>query len=214
MIVVHHLDNSRSHRILWLLQELNLPFEIVGYKRNKKTMLAPPELTKIHPLGKSPVIVDGSNTIAESGAIIEYLVERYGEGRLMPARGTPEHLRYIYWLHYAEGSAMPLLVMKLVFQRLPLGAPFIIRPIARAVSRRAQTSFIDPQVTRHMEYWNSELSGAPWFAGEEFSAADIQMSFPVERAALRYGAEKYPAMQDYLNRIRARPSYKLASEHG
>ena len=214
MIVVHHLENSRSHRILWLLEELGVPYEIVAYKRNKKTMLAPPELIKIHPLGKSPVITDGAQTIAESGAIIEYLVENYGPDRLAPAPGTPARLRYSYWMHYAEGSAMPILLLKLVFQRMPAGVPFFIRPIARAISRRAQESFIDPQMTRHMAYWNAELSTAPWFAGQEFSAADIQMSFAMEGAQARFGVDKCPAVQDFLNRVRARPAYKRAIARG
>jgi glutathione S-transferase len=149
MIVVHHLDHSRSHRILWLLEELVVEYEVVSYRRDKKTMLAPPELTKIHPLGKSPVMIDGTNTIAESGAIIEYLVEKYGGGRLAPAPGTPSRLRYTYWLHYAEGSAMPLVVMKLVLQRMPAGAPFFIKPIAGMISRGVQKAFVDPQLARH-----------------------------------------------------------------
>ena len=214
MIVVHHLENSRSHRILWLLEELGVPYEIVNYKRNKKTMLAPPELIKIHPLGKSPVIVDGERTIAESGAIIEYLVETYGPDRLAPAPGTPERLRYTYWMHYAEGSVMPILLLKLVFQRMPSGVPFFIRPIARAISRKAQETFIDPQMARHMAYWNAELSAAPWFAGSEFSAADIQMSFAMEGAEARFGVEKYPAVQSFLSRVRARPAYKRAIARG
>jgi glutathione S-transferase len=214
MIVVHHLENSRSHRILWLLEELGVPYEIVAYKRNKKTMLAPPELLKIHPLGKSPVIVDGANTIAESGAIIEYLVENYGPDRMAPAPGTPARQRYIYWMHYAEGSAMPILLLKLVFQRMPLGVPFFIRPIARAISKKAQTSFIDPQMARHMAYWNGELSKAPWFAGEAFSAADIQMSFPLEGAEARFNLDKYPAVRAFLEKVRGRPAYKRAIERG
>jgi len=214
MIVVHHLENSRSHRILWLLEELGVPYEVVNYKRNKKTMLAPPELIKIHPLGKSPVIVDGDRTIAESGTIIEYLVESYGQ-QLAPAPGTPERLRYTYWMHYAEGSAMPLLLLKLVFQRMPTRAPFLIRPIARAISRQAQTTFIDPQFERHISYWNAELSSRLWFAGEDFTAADIQMSYPVEGGVARFGiGKKYPAVRAFVDRIHARPAYRRAVERG
>jgi glutathione S-transferase len=215
MIVVHHLDHSRSHRILWLLEELGVEYEIVAYRRDRKTMLAPPELTKIHPLGKSPVITDGTDTIAESGAIIEYLVEKYGGGRLAPAPGLPSRLRYTYWLHYAEGSAMPLLLMKLVLQRMPAGAPSFIRPIARAISRRTQVAFVDPQFARHVAYWNTELSKTPWFASDVFTAADIQMSYPVEAAESRFGfGKEYPAVSDFLARIRARPAYRRAIERG
>ena len=215
MIVVHHLDHSRSHRILWLLEELGVEYEVVAYRRDKKTMLAPPELTKIHPLGKSPVITDGTNTIAESGAIIEYLVEKYGGGRLAPPPGTPSRLRYTYWLHYAEGSAMPLLLLKLVLQRMPAGAPFLIRPIARAITRSAQAMFVDPQFARHAAYWDAELSTTPWFASGEFTAADIQMSYPAEAAQSRFGfGNKYPAVSDFLTRIRARPAYRRAIERG
>ena len=213
MITVHHLDTSRSHRVLWLLEELGLPYDIARYKRDKKTMLAPPELKKIHPLGKSPVIVDDGLVLAESGAIIEYLVER--AGKLKPAPGTPEHLRYLYWLHYAEGSAMPLLLLKLVFQRLPRAAPFFIRPLIRSVASRTQQSFIDPQFERHIAYWETELGKTPWFAGDDFTAADIQMSYPVENGVNRFGvANKYPAVEAFLTRIRARPAYQKALARG
>lgn len=214
MIVVHHLENSRSLRILWLLEELGCPYEIVEYKRNKKTMLAPEALMKIHPLGKSPVIVDGDRTVAESGAIIEYLVDTYGQGRLAPAPGTPERLRYTYWLHYAEGSVMPLLLMKLVFMRLPANAPFFIRPVARAIARRAQATLIDPQLARHVAYWASELKRYPWFAGDTFTAADIQMSFPLEAAAARLDLPKNHPVRDFLERIHARPAYQQAVKRG
>jgi glutathione S-transferase len=215
MIVVHHLETSRSHRILWLLEELGLPYEIKTYKRNAKTMLAPPELAKIHPLGKSPVIVDDGLVLAESGAIIEYLIDRYAGGRLRPAAGTPEHLRYVYWMHYAEGSAMPPLLLKLVFQRMPRNAPFLLRPLVRSIAEKAQRTFVDPQFHRHAAYWNAELSGAPWFAGDAFSAADIQMSYPVENGMARFAAEKkYPAVAAFIERIRARPAYKKAVERG
>lgn len=215
MIVVHHLDHSRSHRILWLLEELGLEYEIVAYGRDKKTMLAPPELMKVHPLGKSPVITDGENTLAESGAIIEYLVEKYGGDRLAPAPGTPARLRYTYWLHYAEGSAMPLLLLKLVLRRIPTGVPVLIRPIAHLISRGVQTAFVDPQFARHIAYWNVELSKTPWFGSDEFTAADIQMSYPVEAAESRFGfGSKYPAVSDFLARIRARAAYRRAIGRG
>jgi glutathione S-transferase len=216
MITVHHLNNSRSQRVLWLLEELGLNYEIVRYERDPKTMLAPDALKRIHPLGKSPVITDDGQTIAETGAIIEYIVERYGAGRLAPPRGTREHLRYIYWLHYAEGSAMPPLLLKLVFQRIAKSpAPFFIRPIVRQIAKRVQDAFVDPQLALHMGYWEQELKAHTWFAGEEFTAADIQMSYAVEAAASRGGLGKaYPKLQSFLERIHARPAYQRALQRG
>lgn len=147
MIVVHHLNNSRSQRILWLLEELGLDYEVKRYERNPKTMLAPPELLRIHPLGKSPVITDGDLTLAESGAIIEYLVERHGNGRLSPAPGTLDKLRYTYWLHYAEGSLQPQLLMKLIFDRVERAPmPFFARPVAKAICRNVRNTFIQPNI--------------------------------------------------------------------
>jgi glutathione S-transferase len=216
MITVHHLNNSRSQRILWLLEELGLEYEIKRYQRDKKTMLAPPELRKVHPLGKSPVITDGDVTVAESGAIIEYLVDRYGEGRLAPPPGTPERRRYTYWMHYAEGSLMPPLVMKLVFSRVPKAPmPFFAKPIARAISGGAMKSFIDPQIKLHLDYLEEELGKSPWFAGKDFTAADIQMSFPVEAAAARGGLDaSRPNLAAFIERIHARPAYQRALERG
>lgn len=216
MITVHHLNNSRSQRILWLLEELGLPYEIKRYQRDPETMLAPPELLKIHPLGKSPVITDEGLTIAESGAIIEYLVERYGDGKLRPTVGTLGHLRYIYWLHYAEGSVMPPLLMKLVFDRLETAPmPFFVKPIARAIARKVKDSFILPQVVRHLDYMESELAQADWFAADDFSAADIQISFPLEAAAARAGLnQSRPRLMNFLARIHARPAYIRALERG
>jgi glutathione S-transferase len=142
MLIVHHLENSRSQRVLWLLEELGVEYEIKRYERDKKTMLAPRELREVHPLGKSPVLTDDGQTIAESGAIVEYLVERYGKGRLVPAAGTPEKLRYTYWLHYAEGSAMPPMLLKLIFERMKTGpVPFFLRPIVRGVADKVLTMF-------------------------------------------------------------------------
>ena len=217
LILVHHLNNSRSQRILWLLEELGLPYDIKRYERDRKTMLAPPELKRIHPLGKSPVIVDGELVLAESGAIIEYLADRYGGGRLLPAAGTPERLRCTYWLHYAEGSAMPPLLLKLVFQRVATTpAPFFVKPVLRGVSDKALRGFVDPQVKLHLDYLESELGKADWFAGDEFSAADIQLSFPLEAAASRAGldAASYPRLSQFLERIHARPAYQRALERG
>jgi glutathione S-transferase len=216
MIVVHHLNNSRSQRVLWLLEELGVPYEIKRYQRDAKTMLAPPELKSVHPLGKSPVIQDGAVTLAESGAILEYLVERHGAGRLAPAPGTPERLRYTYWMHFAEGSAMPPLLLKLVFDRIERAPmPFFAKPIARAIARRAKEGFVQPNIDRNLDYMESELARHPWFAGETFSAADIQMSFPLEAAQARGGLdERRPRLVDFLARIHARPAYQRAIERG
>ena len=217
MIIVHHLNNSRSQRVLWLLEELGLEYEVRRYQRDPQTMLAPPSLRAVHPLGKSPVITDGDQVVAESGAIIEYLVERHGAGHgLAPAPGTPERLRYTYWLHYAEGSAMPPLLMKLVFDRVEKGPmPFFVRPIAKAIARKVKQSFIAPQITLHLDFLENELGKSEWFAGGEFSAADIQMSFPVEAAAARAGLDaSRPNLMKFLQRIHARPAYVRALERG
>lgn len=214
MIVVHHLNNSRSQRVLWLLEELGVSYEVKRYERDAKTMLAPPELKKIHPLGKSPVITDGDTVIAETGAIIEYLVGVYGGGKLIPATGTPERLRYTYWLHYAEGSAMTPLLLKLVFSALPNRAPGLMKPIVRAVAAKAQAGFVDPQLKTHIDYWEAELSKSPWFAGQDFTAADIAMSFPLEAGAERAGAASRPHVKAFLEKIHARPAYQRALERG
>ncbi len=216
MIVVHHLNNSRSQRVLWLLEELGVAYEIKRYQRDAKTMLAPPELKAVHPLGKSPVIQDGALTLAESGAILEYLVERHGNGRLAPAPGTPARLRYAYWMHFAEGSAMPPLLLKLVFDRIEKAPmPFFVKPVARAIARRAKQGFVQPNIDRNLDFMESELQGSDWFAGAEFSAADIQMSFPLEGARARGGLdERRPRLMDFLARIHARPAYRRAIERG
>ena len=216
MITVHHLNNSRSQRILWLLEELGLDYEVKRYRRDAKTMLAPPSLRKVHPLGKSPVITDGDLTLAESGAIVDYLIERYGAGRLTPAAGTPEKLRYTYWLHYAEGSAMPPLLLKLVFDKIETAPmPFFVRPIAKAISGKAKSSFIEPQIRQHLDYLEGELNKNDWFVGNEFSGADIQLSFPLEAAAARGGLDtSRPRLMDFLKRIHARPAYQRAVERG
>jgi glutathione S-transferase len=179
-------------------------------------MLAPPELRPIHPLGKSPIITDGDLTLAESGAIIEYLVERYGNGRLVPATDTAGKLRYTYWLHYAEGSLQPLLLMKLFFGRIEKGPmPFFAKPVAKAIVAKVMGSFITPNLERHFDYLEGELARSAWFAGEEFSAADIQMSFPLEAAVSRGGLDsRRPKLMAFLDRIHARPAYKKAIERG
>ncbi|MFM0135121.1 glutathione S-transferase family protein [Caballeronia grimmiae] len=216
MLTVHHLNNSRSQRVLWMLEELGVEYELKRYERNPRTMLAPPELRAVHPLGKSPVITDGALTIAESGAILEYLVDRYGEGRFAPPHGaSAERVRYNYWMHYAEGSAMPPLLLKLVASRIA-GAkmPFFARPVAKRIAQTLQSSFIDPQLKLHFGYIDSELSKSPWFAGDTFSGADVQMSFPLEAASQRAGAKQLPHVRAFLERIHARPAYRRALERG
>jgi glutathione S-transferase len=216
MIVVHHLNNSRSQRVLWLLEELGVAYEVKRYQRDAKTMLAPPALLAVHPLGKSPVMVDGAVTVAESGAIIDYLIERYGDGRLIPPAGTPERLRYTYWLHYAEGSAMPPLLLKLVFDRVAHApVPWPISAVARRIAGTVQNSFIGPQLKLHLDYMEAELAAHAWFAGAEFSAADVQMSFPLEAAASRAGLDAgRPRLMAFLDRIHARGAYQRALERG
>jgi glutathione S-transferase len=212
MITVHHLDNSRSQRVLWLLEELGLPYEIKHYKRDRKTMLAPPELQKVHPLGKSPVISDGKITVAESGAIVEYLVDTHGGGKLRPP-GRDDALRYTYWLHFAEGSAMPPLLMKLVFDRIRK-APWPVRPVARLIADRVMSDFVQPNIDRQLAFIESELQARPWFAGKAFSAAESQISFPLEAAAARAGASRFPGIAGFLERIHARPAYQRALAQG
>ena len=216
MIVVHHLNNSRSQRVLWLLEELGLDYEIRAYKRDPKSMLAPPELRAVHPLGKAPVITDGEFTVAESGAILEYLVERRGGGRLAPAPSSPERVRYSYWLHFAEGSAMPPLLLKLIFDRIEKGPmPFFARPFARAIARRVKSSYVEPNIARNLDFMEAELGHSEWFAGAEFTAADIQMSFPLEAAAVRGGLDaRRPQLMYFLERCHARPAYRRALQRG
>jgi glutathione S-transferase len=216
MIIVHHLNNSRSQRILWLLEELGLDYQIKKYERDAKTMLAPPELRAVHPLGKSPVITDGDTMVAESGAIIEYLIERYGQGKFIPPAGSPDKLRYTYFMHYAEGSAMTPLLMKLVFDKVETSPmPFFAKPIARGIAHKVKKSYIMPQILQHLQYLESELAGRPWFAGAEFTGADIQVSFVLEAASARGGlGDKYPNLFDFLKRIHARPAYQRGLERG
>ncbi|MGY0195611.1 glutathione S-transferase family protein [Leptothrix sp. BB-4] len=223
MLTVHHLENSRSQRVLWLLEELGLPYEVRRHERDRETLLAPPELLAVHPLGKSPVIVDtaadGSTvTVAETGAIVEYLIERHGDGRLKPATGTPELLAWRYWLHFAEGSAMTPLLMKLVFDRIATAPmPFFAKPIAKAIAARTEQGFFGPNLRRQADFIEAELARQPWFAGAEFSAADIMMSFPLEAAAHRAGLGangRHPHAKAWLARIHARPAYQRALQRG
>ena len=214
MLIVHHLNNSRSQRILWLLEELGVPYEVKFYHRDPKTMLAPPELRAVHPLGKSPVITHGDRVVAETGAIVTYLVDNFGDGRLMPAGGTEDRLRYIYWLHFAEGSAMPPLVMSLVFNEIPKQTPFLVRPVAKAITAAVQKMFLRPNIDAQLDFIEAELTGAPWFAGGSFSAADVMMSFPLEAASARGGFGSRTRIGDWLARIHDRPAYQAALQKG
>jgi glutathione S-transferase len=215
MIIVHHLNDSRSQRVLWLLEELGLPYEVRRYQRDPKTMLAPPELRAIHPLGKSPVIENGDIKVAETGAIVEHLLAAHPGSGLRPATDTETGRRVTYWLHYAEGSAMTPLLLKLIFDRIPRQAPLLVRPIAGAISRKVGAVLIAPQIAAHTAFWEAELAKAEWFAGDAFTAADIMMSFPVEAAAARvgFGPDK-PRLAAFLRRIHARPAYQRALERG
>lgn len=215
MIVVHHLNNSRSQRILWLLEELGIEYEIRHYDRDKTTMLAPPQLRAVHPLGKSPVITDGDVTLAETGAIVEYVLDNYSGGRLRPARGTAAGRQFTYWLHYAEGSIMPLMVMTLIFRRVETAPmPFFVRPVARAIVSKVRKGYLDPNMRTHLDFMEVEVGNTGWFAGDNFSAADIQMSFPVEAAKARGALDGRPHLGAFLDRVHARPAYQRALERG
>ncbi|GAA0315717.1 glutathione S-transferase [Sphingomonas oligophenolica] len=200
-IIVHHLENSRSQRILWMLEELGMPYEVKRYERNKQTMLAPPELKRVHPLGKSPVIEDDGVVVAETGAIIEYLVEK-ADGRLGPLAHRESVLRYRMFLHYAEGSLMPPLLVLLVLNRIPI--------FGKSAIKRIQ-----PMIDVHLDYVESELAARPWFAGDEMTAADIMMSFPLEAARGRAGlGASRPHTIAWLDKIHARPAYQAALARG
>jgi glutathione S-transferase len=216
MIIVHHLNNSRSQRVLWMLEELGLTYEIRPYRRDAKTMLAPPELRKVHPLGKSPVVSDGAEVLAESGAILEYFADKYGAGRLAPAPGSPERVRYSYWMHFAEGTAQPALLLKLLFDRIKSAPmPFFARPIARKIADQALATYVLPNVERPLDFMEAELGRSEWFGGPQFSAADVQMSFPVEVSRMRGGLdERRPKLMAFLEKIHARPAYQRALERG
>jgi glutathione S-transferase len=216
MIVVHHLNNSRSQRVLWLLEELGLDYEVVKYRRDPATKLAPPELVHLHPLGKLPVIRDDGLTLAESGAIIEYLLARYGQGRLAPAPGSPDWVRYVYWMHYAEGSAMPLLLLRVVFDQIEAArVPFFLRPFTRGIAGHVKRTLVQPQLDRHFDFLEEELGASTWFAGEQITAADLQMSFPLQAAAARAGLDATrPRLAAVLERIQARPAWLRSVERG
>jgi glutathione S-transferase len=201
MLTVHHLNNSRSQRILWLLEELELDYALKRYQRDATTNLAPPELLDVHPLGKSPVLTDGDHTIHESGAIIDYLVRRHGSGRLAPAPGTDAHEKYLQWLHYAEGSAMLPLMLKMYTGRLPDGG---------AALQPRITSELD----NHLGYMNQALEASGWFVGDSLTAADVQLSFVPQVARLLYTLDPFPNLNAFLERIHQRPAYRRALDRG
>ncbi|MBW7470839.1 glutathione S-transferase [Marinobacter sp. M216] len=216
MITVHHLNNSRSQRVLWMLEELGVPYEIQRYERDPKTMLAPASLKKVHPLGKSPVITDGDLVVAESGAIIEYLAHTYGKDTLLPETGGQAWLDYTYWLHYAEGSLMPPLVMRLVFQKVKTSPmPFFIKPVAKGIADKTTETFIGPMIKTHLDFVEDHLAKNTWFLGDNLSAADIQMSFPLEASVARgiVGKDR-PNISAWVERVHARPAYQRGLEKG
>lgn len=212
---VHHLDNSRSHRILWLLEELGAPYEIREHRRDPKTMRAPRALRDIHPLGKAPIVVTPDGVVlAESGAIVDELVDRH-DGQLRPEPGTDAHRRYRYFLHYAEGSLMPPLLVKLVTGQIrDAPVPFFLKPVTGGIAGEVDKAFTDPEIALQLDFMEQELTGREWFAGDEFTAADVQMSFPVEAAESRGGFDAHPRLADFVARLRARPAYRRAVERG
>lgn len=219
MIKLHHLEHSRSQRIIWLLEELGLPYEVVLYKRDPKTYLAPKELLDIHPLGKSPVVTDGEITVAESAAIVEYLIDKAG-GKMRPENGTEAARQYTYWMHFAEGTAMPPLVMTLVFNKienapLPFFLKPIVLPIARGISAQVKSSFINPNLEKQFAFIEDHLSKNEWFCGDQMTGADFMMSFPLEAAASRADSIKeMPNIQKFVNKIHNLATYKAALKKG
>lgn len=214
MITVHHLNNSRSQRVLWLLEELETPYQIKLYQR-EKTMLAPESLKKVHPLGKSPAITDGNRVIAESGAILEYLAEHYDAENRLKLMTEDERIASRYWLHYAEGSLMPLLVMKLVFSKMgEAPVPWLLRPVGRAFGKGVQKAWLDKQLATHREFIEQHLAANDWFAGSRFSIADVQMSFPLQALSARGGAAESPAIQAWLAKVQSRAAWQRALQKG
>jgi glutathione S-transferase len=221
MISLHHLDHSRSQRIHWLLEELDLGYELVFHHRDRRTLLAPLSLRAVHPLGKAPILTDDGVVVAESGAIVEYLVSRYGRGEFQPEAGSAEHRQYLYWLHYAEGSLMPLLVMRLVFARMVANTPALLRPLTRGIVRRVHAHYLGPQLKLHQDVIETHLRDHLWFAGESLSGADILMSYPLQllREHAAGGGDDadttpYPQIDQYLARLQSRPAWQRAATRG
>lgn len=215
MLTVHHLNNSRSQRVLWMLEELNLDYQIEFYQRDKKTMLAPASLKEVHPLGKSPVLTDKEHTIAESGAIIDYLARTYSNDAFRPPESSDQHQHYVYWLHFAEGSLMPQLLLKLVMQKVKDNAqPFFVKPIAGAIANKVNKNFIMPNITRQLAFIETHLKLNQWFAANRLTGADFQMSFPLEAAVHRGLCKNYPSITQWVEKVQARDAYKRALSKG
>lgn len=215
MITLHHLNNSRSQRVLWLLEELGLEYQIKSYQRDAETNLAPATLKLVHPLGKSPIITDDEITIAESGAIIEYLVSTFAPETLKPELGTAEHRQYVYWMHFAEGTLMPPMVAKLVFDKVRSQAkPFFVKAIANKIADKVMAAYFGPIIQSNMGFINTHLQHNQWFAGDKISGADFQMSFPLEASVARGAANGYPHIVDYISRVHNRDAYKRALQKG
>lgn len=216
MIVVHHLENSRSQRVLWLLEELGVPYEVKRYERDKKTNLAPPELARIHPLGKSPIIDDGGRILAETGAILEHIADTRGGGRLTPPRDSAEFLKCRYWMHAAEGSYMPPLVLALLLNRMETAPmPFFARPVARRLTKAVRDGYLDHTTKALFDYLDAELGRSDYLTGADLTVADIMMSFPCEAALQRLdAAKKSRNIKSYVDRLHMRPAFVRALKKG
>jgi len=214
MVTVHHLNNSRSQRILWMLEEIGAPYDIKIYQRDADSNFAPPELKAVHPLGKSPVVTDKGVAVAESGNIIDYLSREYAP-ELIPAVDTPAYREYSYWMHFAEGTLMPNLVMKLVFNIVATGPmPFFARPIAKAIAGKVMSSYVQPNIDANLQLIEDHLNNKTWFCGKDLTGADFQMSFPLEATVARGGAESFPRIKDFVEQFQARPAYQAALKKG
>lgn len=215
-IIVHHLEKSRSHRLLWMLEELELPYTLKTYQRDPLTIRAPDSLQKIHPLGKAPVLEVDGEVFAESGAILEHCVDELGDGKLRPDRGTKDFHRYRYWMHYGEGSMMPPLLVRLIMNKVETAPlPFFVKPIAKGIVKKVEGTFTRPELERHAAYIEQELGEHPFFAGEDFSAADIQMSYPVEALLARGNVTaKQEKTRAWFERVSKRPAYQRAIDKG
>lgn len=214
MLTVHHLNDSRSQRVLWLLEELGVEYDIVFYERAPETMRAPASLKQVHPLGKSPVLTDSGLTVAETGAVMEYILATYGNGQLQLSVSHPHYWQYRHWLYYAEGSAMPPLLIKLLFSTAEEKAPALVRPLVKGILSKLDAAFSAPESQLHADYWEATLQKHTWFAGDEMTVADIMMSFPIEAGVARIGYEDRPLLRAFLERIHARPAYQQALERG
>jgi glutathione S-transferase len=215
MLILHHLNNSRSHRIIWLMEELGVEYEIKYYQRDPKTFLAPSSLKTIHPIGSSPVITDESVTLAESGAIIEYILYKYGQNRLIPTIGSTEWVQYLYWLHFAEGTLMPMLFFKLIFENIHYHSPFFIKPITKTIKSKVNNYVISPRLTTQMNFIESTLEKNLWLTSNEFTAADIQMGIPLLWASEnKKMINDKPKIMAFIERIKTRPAFIRTLEKG